>query len=153
MQILSILFSLKLTSVFTAERWLHHQVSRMINVWAIKLFACRDDHSQNADHSTHRKPACFIQRCKSHRTSADTPQPTLHLIHKEKIIYPLLVWLGEQLYTLRVGQYLWTFSRCPPESRHYEVAKLPRWSSCSEISLLLTIKLSCITAKRTIQGK
>lgn len=52
MQILGILFSLKLTSVFTAQRWLHHQVSRMINVWAIKLFACRDDHSENAAHRT-----------------------------------------------------------------------------------------------------
>ena len=32
-------FSLKLTGVFTAERWLHRQVSGMINVWATEPFS------------------------------------------------------------------------------------------------------------------
>lgn len=145
MIILIFLFSLKLTDVFTAQRWLHHQVSRMINVWAFEPSACRDDHTQNAALSTHHVPARYstLQPTGLCIPSADTSQPTVRLIHKEKSFIPLL-WLGSSCTNCdldSIFEHL-TAAHLSPSVLCYHISrKLPTWSSCSENSKALTIKL------------
>lgn len=139
-----------LTSVFTAERWLHHQVSRMINVWAIKLSPAEMIALKNAACSTHRVPGRYsaLQPTGLCLPSADTSQPTVHLIHKEKSFIPLL-WLGSSCANCdldSIFEHLSAAHLSPAVLCHHISGKSPIWSICSENSLLLTIQLSCITA-------
>ncbi len=143
----------KLTSVFTAERWLHHQVSRMINVWAIKLSPAEMIALKNAAHSTHRVPARYSAPRPTGLClpSAYTSQPTVHLIHKEKSFIPFL-WLGSSCANCdldSISEHLSAAHLSPAVLCYHISGKSPTWSSCSENSLLVTIKLSCTTANTT----
>lgn len=88
----------KWSCVFTAERWLRHQASRVINAWATELLRVLFN---TATHWTVPPISTHI----SANGSLDS---------QREIIYPFAL-TGEQLYKLWFGQYLWTFNRNPPE--------------------------------------
>lgn len=146
------LFSFKLTGVFTAERWLHRQVSGMINVWATEPFRLqRRSHSQCS--SPHTLCASVLFNAATHRT---VPPIGGHisangsLDSQREIIYPSSL-TGDQLYKLWFGQYLWTFNRCTPESCRSTVSHYWQITSAIQLQwkLIATHQLSFYALQKT----
>lgn len=126
---LSVLFTLRLAAVFTAESQFHHQVLRKINVGAIKPL-----------------PACKMQLTPHVVGCAATQWSVIQSAHTHfsrqfarftKIIHPCAL-AGEQLYRLQFGLCLSTFNRCPPESRISVLFHLWQFTNVTQLQRQLT---------------